>query len=192
MVSNPVPFLSSGDNNGVVLQMPAVPTSGAGTTYGVVSFGVGTQSDNSVTGFTVIPADSRGNLTVNLNGTDYPGSFLDSGSNFYFAPLKGVVPTDNNDYFIPSSLLNLPIVLKTSAGVSPVVSMNSQMYIGDYRTMDFNQYVAFNDIGASNGSPGTSGAIVDLGLPYFYGRSVAYVINGMSSPVGIGPLYAIH
>ncbi|MDE2120400.1 MAG: DUF3443 family protein [Betaproteobacteria bacterium] len=191
MVSNPVAYLNSGDNNGVVLQMPAVPTSGAGTTYGTLSFGVGTQPDNAVTGFSVIPADFQGNLTVNLRGTDYAGSFIDSGSNFYFAPLSGVVPTDNNGYFIPSSLLNLPITLKASASTASGASLNSQMYIGDYSSMDFVHYVAFNDIGIADGTPTTSGAVVDLGMPYFYGRSVAYVIYGMSSPIGTGPLYAI-
>lgn len=191
MVSNPVAYLTSGDNNGVVLQMPAVPTTGAGTTYGTLSFGVGTQADNAVTGFSVIPADLQGNLTVNLRGTDYPGSFIDSGSNFYFAPLGGVVPTDSSGYFIPSSLLNLPITLKASTSTGSAASLNSQMYIGDYSSMDFVHYVAFNDIGIADGTPTTSGAVVDLGMPYFYGRSVAYVIYGMSSPIGTGPLYAI-
>jgi hypothetical protein len=29
-------------------------------------------------------------------------------------------------------------------------------------------------------------------MPYFYGKQVAYVINGRSSPLGVGPLYALH
>ena len=194
MVSNPVFYLQSSDNNGVVVQMPGIPSAGAGTTYGVLSFGVGTQADNSVSGFQVLPADPWGNLTVNLRGIDYPGSFIDSGSNFYFAPLSGVVPTDSAGNFTPQAPLDLPITLKSSAGASYPASMDSQMTLGDYSSMDFTRNVAFNDIGATDGNPTpvTSSTVVDLGMPYFYGRSIAYVIHGMLSPVGTGPLYAIH
>ncbi len=197
-VSNPVPFLQSGDNNGVVLQMPAVPSGGAGITYGTLSLGVGTQSDNDVTGFSVIPADAGGNLTVSmsLNGStySYPGSFLDSGSNFYFAPLSGVVPVDSSGHFVPPTPLDLPITLSASAGAAYAASLGTHMLIGNYAAMDFSQYVAFDNIGVANGAPTpvTPGTIFDLGMPYFYGRSVAYVINNMSSPLGSGPLYAIH
>ncbi len=185
-VSNPVPFVNSADNNGIVLQMPSIPTSGAGVSYGVLSLGAGTQADNALSGYTALAADSGGDITITVQGVAYPGSFLDSGSNFSFASLSGV-PTDANGNYTPASLLNLPITLSTSSGASPPGSLNSQMYVGDYSSMDFSRYVAFNDLAAQ--VPSTSP--VDLGLPFFYGRSVAYVIQGMSSPLGSGPLYAL-
>ena len=188
MVSNPVALLASSDDNGIVLAMPAVPNSGAGTTYGVLSLGVGTQSDNAVAGFSVIPADLQGDLTVTLQGQAYPGSFLDSGSNFYFASLSGV-PVDSRGNYIPSSLLNLPITVSASTGAAYPASLNSQIYVANYSTLDFSSLVAFNDMATR---VTTSPAIVDLGMPYFYGKQVAYVINGRSSPLGVGPLYALH
>jgi hypothetical protein len=183
-----VPFVNSADNNGIVLQMPSIPTSGAGVSYGVLSLGAGTQADNALSGYTALAADSGGDITITVQGVAYPGSFLDSGSNFSFASLSGV-PTDANGNYTPASLLNLPITLSTSSGASasPPGSLNSQMYVGDYSSMDFSRYVAFNDLAAQ--VPSTSP--VDLGLPFFYGRSVAYVIQGMSSPLGSGPLYAL-
>lgn len=184
-VSNPVAFLNSGDDNGVLMQMPAISASGAGTTYGVLSLGVGTQTDNAVTGFAAIPADSGGNLTVTLQGTPYPGSFIDSGSNFYFTPLSGV-PVDADGNYIPPSLLELPVTLASSVGTSPAASTDAQIDVADYDTLDFSDDVAFNDIAAQGGS------VVDLGMPFFYGRRIAYVIDGRSSPLGSGPLYAIH
>ena len=185
-VSNPVPFVNSADNNGIVLQMPSIPTAGAGITYGVLSLGAGTQADNALTGYTALPADAGGDITITVQGVAYPGSFLDSGSNFSFAALSGV-PTDANGNYTPASLLNLPITLSTSSGTTPPASLNAQMYVGDYSSMDFSSYVAFNDLAAQ--VPSTSP--VDLGMPFFYGRSVAYVIQGMSSPLGYGPLYAL-
>ena len=187
-VSNPVAMLASSDNNGIVLAMPAVADTGAATTYGVLSLGVGTQSDNSVAGFSVIPADTRGNLTVTLQGQAYPGSFLDSGSNFYFAALSGV-PVDSQGNYVPSSLLNLPITLSASSGAAYPASLNSQMLVANYSSLNFASLVAFNDIATQ---VSTSPPIVDLGMPYFYGKQVAYVINGMPSPLGNGPLYALH
>ena len=62
------------------------------------------------------------------------------------------------------------------------------MYVGDYASMDFAHDVAFNDIAAKVAS---SSGPVDLGLPFFYGRGVAYVIQGMNSPLGYGPMYAV-
>ncbi|WP_018913473.1 DUF3443 family protein [Thiomonas sp. FB-6] len=186
-VSNPVPYLNSSDTNGVVLQMPAIPTGGAGTTYGVLSLGVGTQADNAVTGYTALKADSGGNITVTVQGLSYPGSFLDSGSNFNFAWLNGV-PADSSGNYTPASLLNLPITLSTSSLVTPPGSLNAQMYVGDYSSMDFAHDTAFNDLAAQVAS---SSSPVDLGLPFFYGRGVAYVIQGMNSPLGYGPMYAL-
>ena len=186
-VSNPVPYLNSTDTNGVLLQLPAIPTTGAGTTYGVLSLGVGTQPDNAVTGYTPLASDSGGNITISVQGVPHAGSFLDSGSNFNFAWLNGV-PTDGAGNYTPSSLLDLPITLSTSSGITPAGSLNAQMYVGDYSSMDFAKYLAFNDIAAQTA---TSSSPVDLGLPFFYGRGVAYVIQGMNSPLGYGPLYAV-
>ncbi len=186
-VSNPVPSIANTtDTNGVVLQMPAVPDAGAPLVYGTLSFGVDTQADNATSGLAAIPLDANGYMVVTALGSPYADSFTDSGSNFYFAPLGASIPTDTQQHFIPSSLLTLPITLASTATAAYPASLQSQMLIDNYNTMNFAVNLAFNDIGAATGSGG-----VDLGMPFFYGKRVAYVINRQTSALGSGPLVAI-
>ena len=188
-VVNPVAsIVNTTDTNGVVLQMPAVPDAGAPLAYGTLSFGVDTQADNATSGLAAIPLDSSGYLVVTAMGTAYPQSFTDSGSNFYFAPFGSSIPTDSQQHFIPSSLLTLPITLASAGGAAYPTSLQSQMLIDNYSSMNFAVNLAFNDIGAaiSSGSLG-----VDLGMPFFYGKRVAYVIDRQPSALGSGPLVAM-
>ncbi len=186
-VANPVAsIVNTTDTNGVVLQMPAVPDAGAPLAYGTLSFGVDTQADNSTSGLAAIPLDANGYMVVTAMGTPYPDSFTDSGSNFYFAPLGASIPTDAQQHFIPSSLLTLPITLASAGGAAYSTSLQSQMLIDNYNSMNFAINLAFNDIGAATGSGG-----VDLGMPFFYGKRVAYVINRQPSALGSGPLVAL-
>ena len=107
-VRNPVSLFAT-DNNGVILELPAVPIGGqAGIAAGQGSlvFGIGTQSNNGLGSAVVLPLDSNPNdpawagITTVYNGVSYPnaaenttlvangsftfGSFLDSGSNGFF------------------------------------------------------------------------------------------------------------
>ncbi len=186
MVSNPVAFFTSSDTNGIVFQLPAIPSSGAGTTSGTVTFGIGTQSDNSISGYTVIPLDSNGHLTVQEGGTSYTSSFLDSGSSLYVAPFNLPYNT-STAYFSPSSLQQVPIVL-TSNGTSSSASYSSSVDLASPTSLNLSpSLMAFDDVGMY--SPSTT--TVDLGLPFFFGKTIAYVFNGMSSSAGTGPLNAI-
>ncbi len=189
-VVNPVPLITNSSyTNGIILQLPAVPETGAGRTYGTLTFGVDTEANNAISNFAPIPLDSKGFLTVAVDGSSYSASFLDSGSNYYFAPpLAGTVATDAQGNFIPPSLLSLPLSLSANtAGASSSVA--AQMLLWNYASMNFALYSAFNDIGSAT-DLGLSG--IDLGLPFFYGRQVAYVISGHSSSLGPGPLVALH
>ncbi len=186
MVSNPVAFFTSSDTNGIVFQLPAVPASGAATASGTVTFGVGTQTDNSISGYTVLPLDSLGHLTVQVGGTSYAASYLDSGSSLYVAPFN-VSYNSSTDYFSPSSAQQLPIVL-TGNGTGSSGSYSSSVELASPTSLNLSpNLVAFNDIGIY--SPSTT--TVDLGLPFFFGKTIAYVFNGMSSSAGTGPLNAI-
>ena len=59
-VSNPVIFFTS-DNNGVLIQLPAVPNGGSPTVNGSLIFGIGTQSNNGLGSATVYPVPDSGN-----------------------------------------------------------------------------------------------------------------------------------
>jgi hypothetical protein len=186
MVSNPVAFFSSSDTNGIVFQLPAVSASGAAATSGTVTFGVGTQSDNSISGYTVIPLDNVGHLMVQVGGKSYVSSYLDSGSSLYVAPFN-VPYNTSTDYFSPSSLQQIPIVLTSNSG-SSTSSYSSSVDLASPASLSLSpSLVAFDDIGIYS----TSTTTVDLGLPFFFGKTIAYVFNGMSSSAGTGPLNAI-
>ncbi|MFX8377738.1 DUF3443 family protein, partial [Acinetobacter baumannii] len=51
---NPVAAFAT-DNNGTIIALPAVPQRGATSVSGTVTFGIGTQADNSLTATTILP-----------------------------------------------------------------------------------------------------------------------------------------
>src|SRR6202162_3887792 len=96
-VVNPVALFAT-DNNGVIVELPAVSSGGAASVSGSLVFGIGTQSNNGLGGAKVYTAPD-GSLTTSYNGQSYPGSFLDSGSNGYFfldSSLTGLTNCPNN------------------------------------------------------------------------------------------------
>ncbi len=184
-VSNPVAaFLV--DNNGVILQMPSVPSTGAATASGVLTFGIGTQSDNSISGYAMLQADPSGDFSATLQGQIYGSSFIDSGSNLNFATLSGVAINSRGDY-APTGLSSYPVTLTPNVGLGSALA--TQIQVIDSEQLDFSN-MAFDDIDDPGTSAGPSG-YVDLGMPFFYGRSVAFVISGRASPEGVGPLYGV-
>ena len=185
-VSNPVAAFEA-DNNGVILQMPGVPSSGAATASGTLTFGVGTQADNGIGGYAILQADGNGNFSATLQGQTYGSSFMDTGSNFNFATLSGVPVNAQGDY-APTALTSYPVTLTPSVGSGNPLS--TQIQVIDSQQLDVS-YMAFDDVDDPATSAGPAG-YVDLGMPYFYGKSIALVISGMSSPAGVGPLYALH
>src|ERR1700691_3304391 len=82
-VPDPVALFSA-DNNGVIIELPSVSAAGEPTVSGPLVFGIGTQSNNALGGATIYTADDAGNFTTTYNGTAYPDSFIDSGSNGYY------------------------------------------------------------------------------------------------------------
>ena len=82
-LQNPVTQLA-GDNNGVGIKLPIVPSSGASVANGYLVLGINSQANNQLSG-TNYPLDSNGNLSVTYtnrnNQTSTYTGFLDSGSN---------------------------------------------------------------------------------------------------------------
>jgi hypothetical protein len=178
-VANPVAALA-GDNNGVILSLPAATSVQASVT-GVLTFGLDTQSDNMLDGYTVLPATSSGDLTVTMNGASYPASFIDSGSNTNFLDLPSV-PVDSNGFYAPTQVTSYPATLSggsASYASSVTVAAVSPQTLG----VAVFPYLA---------APSASSQSLDFGLPYFYGKSIAYAIDGATTSHGTGPYYAIH
>jgi hypothetical protein len=182
-VVNPVAFFSI-DNNGVIVELPAV-SGGEASVSGSLVFGIGTQSNNALGGAKVYTSDDFGNFTTSYNGQSYPGSFIDSGSNgFYFqdSATTGIPEcSDAPGFYCPANTVNVSATNEGINNVSGSVTFNvanSDTLFGE--TTDF----VYGDLG------GEFSGSFDWGLPFFYGRNVFVAIQGASTPGGAGPYWA--
>jgi hypothetical protein len=184
-VSNPVYYFAS-DNNGVVVELPAVSATQASAT-GLLIFGIGTQSNNGLGSATVYTIDpNSGNFTTTFGGQTYTDvAYLDTGSNaIYFLNSSATgMPTCSEYYFwyCPSSAQNLSAVNKGTNGATGTINF----IISNADTLMLN---ANDGVGANLGGPNPGG--FDWGLPFFYGRNVYTAIEGQSTPGGNGPYWA--
>jgi hypothetical protein len=194
-VSNPVASFAT-DNNGVIIELPSIASGGATNVTGSLIFGVGTQSNNGLGNATVYTVDpNTGNLTVNFQGTPLPDSFLDSGSNaFYFTDANIVACPSTSPtapgFYCPSSTQSLMATVQGTNGTSTPVSFsiaNAEMLFGQNQTA-----TAFNNLGApsTDASGFTLGSSFDLGLPFFFGRTIFTVIETKNTSGGVGPYFA--
>ena len=126
-VSNPV-IGFSGDNNGVMLQLPAVAVSGAPSATGTLYFGVDTQSNNALGTAKAFPTTLDGNgqavIATSYKSSSY-GSFLDSGSNGLFFPDATIntCTVGGGTWFCPAGTLALSATLSNASNSnSSVVS----------------------------------------------------------------------
>ncbi len=189
-VPNPV-SLFSGDNNGVLIQMPTVPQGGSPTASGSLIFGIGTESNNALGSAVVytVPdsGTDAGNVTSTYKGVNYSGSFVDSGSNglFFLDSATTGIPTcssPNQDWYCPStSPMNLSATIQGTNNASTTINFT----IENADTL-FNNT---NDTAYSTLS-GTNPGSFDWGLPFFYGRNVYVAIENMSTSGGTGPYLA--
>src|SRR5262245_28948663 len=181
-VQNPV-WLFASDNNGIGITLPSVPAGGLSGTMGMIRFGIGTQSDNSLGSSQVQTTDAAGNFTTIFNGQAYGSSFIDSGSNgLYLLDTSTTgLPTcsDAPDFYCPLSLTQFSATNRGANGAAKAVGFQ----IGNADALS-ETFTAFSEIGGPN--PG----LFDWGLPFFYGRTVFVAIEGQSTPGGVGPYWA--
>ena len=109
--ANPVTGFAS-DNNGVLIELPAVPDGGSSTVTGSLIFGIGTQSNNGLGSANIyqVPdtGTNAGNIITTFGGHSYNQSFVDSGSNgiFFLDTATTGIPTctgQNSDWYCPAS-----------------------------------------------------------------------------------------
>ena len=194
-VPNPVSLFAS-DNNGVLLQLPQVPATGAPSVSGTMIFGIGTQSNNGLGSATVFTLAGDGTFTTvyTPNGQSYPESFIDSGSNGIFfltgshgqnnPGITGIpVCTVSVGFYCPTTTLNLSATNHGTNNASNTV----QFSIANADQLPAANF-AFNDLGGENAGP--PGPSFDWGLAFFFGRSVFTAIENQNTPAGMGPYFA--
>lgn len=205
---NPVAQFSGTDNNGVMITLPSVPSSGAMSVSGTMNFGIGTRSDNALGNATIYALDPCEDFpTVTFNGISYTdtfctgtgsglGGFLDTGSNALYISdantLKSFGISDcasitrgSGFYCVTGGMTTLSPV--NFVGFGGVGSANISLNINDATTLFTTNNAVFNDLGSDsafpNGTPSTD--FWDLGMPFFLGRTVFVGIAGTAMPAGV-------
>jgi hypothetical protein len=187
-VQNPVALLPQ-DNNGVIVDLPAVGDGGAGAVEGTLLLGIGTQSNNTLAGATTYPVSpSNGTFDTTLEGHLLTRSFLDTGSNgLFFAPPSGGVlpacPGGSSSWLCPATTVSM-VASNTGDGGSPTVDVPFK--IANFESLQASGNVVFSDLGGG----ALAGAGFDWGIPFYLGRRVAVGFEGRRSSLGTGPLVA--
>ncbi|MCO4880075.1 DUF3443 family protein [Paraburkholderia caribensis] len=176
-VANPISQFAL-DNNGIVLDLPAVGPNGAATLNGSMIFGIGTQANNTLGDATVLKANTTsGYVTTSLNGQPYSQSFFDSGSNGLFFPSTTLARC--GFWWCPASTQSMTATVTGTNGASASPAFS----IANAQALFATQNNAFNNLG------GPSNAF-DWGLPFFFGRRVYTAIESRLTSAGKGPFYA--
>ncbi len=180
---NPV-WLFALDNNGVIIQLPSIPTTGAPTVGGSMIFGIGTRSNNGLGAARVYPVNNAGDFTTTFQGQSYPSSFIDSGTNgLYFldSSTTGLATCPDAAFFYcPPTPAALVATNRGTNGSSAAVNFTIANADALFNTPN----AAFDNLGGPN-----AGAF-EWGLPFFFGRNVYTAIELQSTPAGLGPYFA--
>jgi hypothetical protein len=181
---NPVALFPA-DNNGVMITMPAIAAGGQATASGSMTFGIGTQTDNALGSATIYAVDEYGNLPqVTYNGVAYTSpnnaGFIDSGSaGIYFLDHVTLgIPDCTSGWYCPASPVAYTVTASGANGTSGPVQFtiaNADSLFGNATAY------AFDDLGADGGS-GPSSDEIDLGMPFFYNRTIFFGIAGTTVP----------
>lgn len=183
-LKNLVPLFGS-DNNGVLLELPAVGSTVTSGLTGSLIFGVGTQTNNQPGAVSTLTLDAIGYFTTVLGGQSMKNSFIDSGSNGLFFDSSAIAACsgDGAGFYCPVTPTTLSATLVGANRVSTQVSFS----VG-------NAIAMFNDPSKAVlpllAGPMNDAASFDWGLPFFYGRRVFLGMEGQVSPLGVGPYYA--
>lgn len=202
-VRNPVGSFAI-NNNGVVIDLPAVPAQGATTLGGSMIFGIGTQSNNALGNARIIDVNpNTGTFTTLVPGQRFPQSFIDTGSNGLFFPYD----TDSSDgtAFTPAAL---PTCGPGSVAPPFFCPTSTQTYSatlqgfsnGSNVAVDFSianavalltanpDFRVFGNLGAP--IPAEFSNSFDWGLPFYFGRRVHTALENRNTPAGAGPYVA--
>ncbi|WP_341314965.1 DUF3443 domain-containing protein [Paraburkholderia sp. IMGN_8] len=177
-VTNPVSRFAL-DNNGVVIDLPAIADGGAASVSGSMIFGIGTQANNTLGSATVVKANQQtGYVRTTSAGQAYSQSYVDSGSNgLFFASTQF---PQCGYWYCPSSTQTVSAAMMGIDGASSTVSFA----VGNSRALFASSNNAFNNLaGIASNSFG-------WGLPFFFGRRVYTAIASRVTSAGPGPFYA--
>lgn len=184
-VSNPVAYLPS-NNNGVVLQMPAIPSAGSTTAFGYMVMGIGTAENNTPSSVHFFQANGNGYFQTQFNGENYDTAFIDSGSNGIFFPsptslLACASDSAASGFYCPTSNVTLSA---TQAGASGTPRVGVSFEVANALSAVTGPNFMFPNIA------GNFEGTFDWGMPFYFGRTIFHGIEGRTSSLGTGPFWA--
>jgi hypothetical protein len=195
---NPVAAFS-GDNNGTLISLPAVPTGGEATLTGTLYFGIGTEGNNALptTASILTTTNSQnvlgaGLLTTLYNGQSLNESFIDSGSSEYFF-VDNAIATCAESGFAGQYCPTSPLTIGTTIMGQNGTSASDTFTLYNAQTAFVAGYAVVPGVG---GDPNIIDGLApypnsfDFGLPFFYGRNVYTAIEGESAAGVNGPYIA--
>ena len=173
------------DNNGVILELPAVAAAGATTTTGSLVFGIGTRTNNGLGSATVLSEDpNTAFISATYKTKVYADSYLDSGSNGnFFTDSIPLCASPNQVFYCPTA----PTMVSETAMLTGANSVTLSAAFTVTNLANYpNGAFALPGLGGPNGD--TMG--FDLGLPFFYGHNVFTAVENANTPGGVGPYFA--
>ncbi len=177
-VTNPVSRFAL-DNNGVVIDLPAIADAGAASVSGSMIFGIGTQANNTLNGASVLKANSAtGYVVTTSGGQTYSQSYVDSGSNGLFFRTSQFPQC--GFWYCPASIQAASAAITGTDGASNTVSFA----IGNSSALFASSNNAFDNLA------GVASSGFGWGLPFFFGRRVYTAIASRETSAGPGPYYA--
>jgi Protein of unknown function (DUF3443) len=189
-VTNPV-VLFSVDNNGVVIELPALPSSGTqATATGSLIFGVGTESNNQLPSTAKLFTLACDDFDTTFEGQAFDidpsncggaGSFIDSGSNgYFFQDVNNVLPpcpmnSAGANFYCPTSLMTLSA---TNQDPNNGFTDTASFSVDNANNLFANPNAAYSTLAG----PAPAGVGFDWGAPFFYGKNIFSTIDGTAAP----------
>ncbi|MGH9413062.1 MAG: DUF3443 family protein, partial [Terriglobales bacterium] len=190
-VQNPVSLFAK-DNNGEMISLPGIADAGAASVDGTMTFGIGTQSDNQLTGLTVIGANQGfGDFETIFNGHTYQNSVIDSGSNanFFLDAQTLSIPTcsdGNSGFYCPGGTSAIPYEA-TNVSADGQTSATASWKVANAQNLFNTGNFAFDNLA------GPAPNSFDFGLSFFFGKTIAIGLNGAQASSNgntyVGPFY---
>lgn len=183
-IPNPVSAMAS-DNNGSLVYLPA---GAAPQASGLLVLGIGTRANNALpSASAVLQTDAGGYFTASFNGNTLPRSFIDSGSSANFMPTTGTVSLPacasgllaGTGYLCPASSVTL---IATNTGPSATSATANVLVVNANGAAAAHPgYNVIPGLAADGGRLGSSPTL-DLGASFFFGRTIATLIENQSAP----------
>ena len=189
---NPVTRFAA-DNNGSIIDLPAVAATGMQALTGSLIFGIDTQSNNQSGTQTVLTLDDMAELAMTFNGATLASSFIDSGSNGIFfadSSIATCTETGLTSFYCPSTTLTVgPLSIQGNNGV---MVNNLTFPVGDTLTIvstsPTDTYSVLPQLAGT--LPAGNAGTFDYGLAFFYGKRIAVAVEGAMTTAGTGPYIA--